>query len=341
LILAVFVGGALTLFAARARVMEPLGVFGPVSRETALVLNNVLLAVSALVIFVGTMWPFVAEMVFDRIVSVGPPFFDAAFTPFFVALAVILPVGAMLAWKRGSLRAAMQPLIPALILALSLGALAFALQTGRTALGPVGAALGAWVILGALTDLWARTGREGVSARMARLTRLPRADWGKTTAHTGMGITLIGVATLTAWSVEDIRVVRDGERFPVGAYELELRGVERVEGPNYVATLAHVAIFDGGEEVGLVHPEKRFYPVAGMPTTEAGIDNGFTRDVYVVIGDPQDGGGWAIRTYIRPFANWIWGGAILMALGGLISLTDRRLRLAPGAARAPKAVPAE
>jgi cytochrome c-type biogenesis protein CcmF len=336
LILAVFVGGALMLYAWRAPAMEAKGVFAAVSRESALVMNNVLLAVAALVVFVGTIWPLIADLAFGRIVSVGPPFFDAAFPPFFVALSAILPVGAMLAWKRGGLGRTVVRLWPAAALALALGALAYAIQTQSTALGPIGVALGSWVIAGSAMDLWARTGTSGA----ARLARLPRADWGRAVAHAGLGVTIIGVACLTAWSVEDIRVAREGERFAVGPVTLELQGVERVEGPNYVATLAHVAVLEGERQVGLVHPEKRFYPVAGMPTTEAGILNGFWRDVYVVIGDPQTGGGWAVRTYIRPFANWIWGGAILMALGGLISLTDRRLRVAAGA-RAPVPVPAE
>ncbi len=340
LILGVFMGGALTLYAARATEMEAKGVFGTVSRESALVLNNILLAVSALVVFIGTIWPLVAEMAFGRVLSVGPPFFDAAFTPFFVVLAIVLPIGSMMAWKRGSLSRTSKPLAGIFILAVALGGLAFALQTGRSALGPIGVILGAWVVLGAGLDLWSRTGRGEFVGRFGRLLRLPRADWGKAVAHAGMGITIFGVAAITAWETEDIRVADVGDRFAVGAHEIELRGVEQAQGPNYVTTMAEMVVYRGGREVAVLYPEKRFYPVAGMPTTEAAIRNGILRDIYLVIGDAQEGGGFAVRTYIKPFANWIWGGAILMALGGLISLSDRRLRVAAGAAKM-RAVPAE
>ena len=366
IILAVFVGGGLLLFALRASTMESKGVFGTVSRETALVANNVLLAVSSFVVFVGTIWPLVIELassnamwrvrgkmiqnpfysigLFDRPeqVSVGPPFFEAAFTPFFVALAIILPVGAMLAWKRGSLRKAIRPIWPVAGLAVACGSLAFAIQTGRSAMGPIGVVLGVWVVGGALVDLWMRTGRGPFAARLARMTRLPRADWGKFTAHSGMGITVFAVAALLAWETEDIRVAQIGDRWQIGIHEVELSAVVEINGPNYFGEGGDMTIFRNGREVGHVFAEKRIYPVAQMPTTEAGIRNGILRDVYVVLGDPQDSGGWAVRTYIKPFANWVWGGAILMALGGFISLTDRRLRVAAGAAKtAPKEVAAQ
>ncbi len=341
LILAIFVGGSLTLYAARAGAMEARGVFSLVSRESALVLNNILLAVSALVVFVGTIWPLFAEIILGRTLSVGAPFFDAAFTPFFVALAVILPPGAMLAWKRGTIGKAMKPLWGVVVLAVALAGLAFALQSGKSALGPVGVALGVWVVFGALTDLWQRTGRQGIAARLGRLARLPRSDWGKAVSHAGLGITIFGIATLTAWQQEDIRTAQIGESFMVGAWEITLESVERAEGPNYSSTFAVMKVSRDGAEVATLHPEKRFYPVAGMPTTEAAIRNGFLRDIYLVIGDAQSNGGYAVRTYIKPFANWIWGGVILMALGGLVSLTDRRLRVAAGATRRPEGVPAE
>ncbi|MGA1179945.1 MAG: heme lyase CcmF/NrfE family subunit [Marivivens sp.] len=340
-ILAVFVGGALTLYAARAGAMEARGVFSLVSRESALVLNNILLAVSSFVVFVGTIWPLFAEIIVGRTLSVGAPFFNAAFTPFMVALAVILPPGAMLAWKRGTIGKAMKPLWGVVVLTVALAGLAFALQTGKSALGPVGVALGVWVVFGALTDLWQRTGRQEMAARLGRLGRLPRSDWGKALSHAGLGITIFGIAGLMAWQQEDIRTAQIGETFTVGAWEITLESVERAEGPNYTSTVAAMGVARDGKEIATLHPEKRFYPVAAMPTTEAAIRNGFLRDIYLVIGDAQSNGGYAVRTYIKPLANWIWGGAILMALGGLVSLTDRRLRVAAGAAKRVEGVPAE
>jgi cytochrome c-type biogenesis protein CcmF len=338
-----FMGAALLLFALRGAALEARGVFAPVSREGALVVNNVLLAVSAAVVFVGTMWPMVAEMAFGRVLSVGPPFFDAAFTPFMVALAVVLPVGAVLAWKRGDLGRAVRQMAAVAVLAVALGALVWALQTGGSILAPVGLALGAWLVGGAAMDLWLRTGREGVGARLRRLARLPRADWGKATAHAGLGVTMFAVAAMLGWQSEDIRAVRAGETFAHGGYDLTLIEVRRLEGPNYLSTMATIEARREGRLVATLYPEKRIYPAAGMPTTEAAIHYRWDRDLYLTLGDPQQDGSWAVRTYIRPFANWLWAGCILMALGGLISLSDRRYRMAAGARRAPppQATPAE
>jgi cytochrome c-type biogenesis protein CcmF len=335
LILAVFTGGALTLYALRAGALEARGVFGTLSRESALVANNVLLSVSCFVVFVGTLWPLVAEMVAGRKLSVGPPFFDAAFTPFAVALAVLVPAGGLLAWKRGDGLRTLRTLAPAAVLAVAAGALAFALQTGRSALGPVGLALGLWVILGAVADLWTRAGRGGARDRLQRLARLPRGDWGKAVAHAGFGISVLAIAAMIAWQREDIRVLQAGESFEIGGNAVRLERIEEVEGPNYTATRGVFAVTPaGGGAAFTLAPEKRFYPAAGMPTTEAGIDYGLWRDVYLVLGDAQSDGGWAVRSYVKPLANWLWAGCIIMALGGVLSLSDRRHRVAAGAARA-------
>ncbi len=347
MILCFFMGGALLLFALRAGAMEAKGVFSTISRESGLVLNNLLLAVSTFVVFIGTIWPLVIEMFTDRTVSVGPPFFNMAFTPFALAMAVAMPLGGMLAWKRAKIDRAVMQLIPALFLAIAAGLLVWAVYSGRSALAPLGIALSVWLVAGSLLDLWSRTGRGALAGRFGRLWRLPRADWGKATAHAGVGLTMFGVAALTGYQLEDIRVAEPGQPYQVGAYEIELLSVaQNVQGPNYISTMAHVAVRDGqGRQIALLHPEKRIYPVAGMPTTEAGIDSGWTRDVYLALGDPQPSGGWALRTWIKPFANWIWGGTIIMALGGLLSLSDRRYRVAAGAAKAPgspaREVPAE
>ena len=342
MILGVFMGGALTLFALRASKMEAKGVFSTLSRESALVANNLLLAVSCFVVFIGTIWPLIAELFFDRKLSVGEPFFNAAFTPFMVALALLLPIGSQLPWKRASGTRLFVPLRTGIILALASTALVFAVQTGHSSLGPIGAGLGVWVVWGALADLWQRSGRDAVTTRLGRLTRLPRADWGKATAHAGFGVTLFAIAAMNAWSLEDIRILKLGESFTIGGYDVQLAGVKDTDGANYTATVAEMRVTRGGALITTQYPEKRFYPVQGMPTTEAAIHQGLTRDLYFVIGDPQKDGGWAVRAYVKPFADWIWAGTLLMALGGLVSLTDRRYRAAAGASRsAPKGLPAE
>lgn len=341
MILAVFMGGALTLFAFRAGSMEAKGIFAMVSRESALVANNLLLSVAAFVIFIGTIWPLVAELFFDRKLSVGEPFFNAAFAPFAVGLAVVLPFGAMMPWKRGDLGRAVRGLVPAMALAVAAGLLVWAVQAKQSTLGPLGVGLGLWVLLGAIVDIASRTGRGDLSDRLGRFLRLPRADWGKAVAHGGLGVTIFAVSAMLAWKTEDIRVVEIGGTFPLGKYEVTLANVEEVHGPNYFSTMATMEVRQNGGLVAVLNPEKRVYPVAAMPTTEAAIDYGFLRDIYLVIGDRQANGGWAVRSYIEPFANWLWAGCLLMAFGGLLSLSDRRYRVAAGASRRPAAVPAE
>ena len=339
IIMGIFMGGALVLFAFRASTMQARGVFSMVSRESALLTNNLLLAVSCFVVFVGTMWPLVAEMFFDRKLSVGPPFFNMAFTPFMTMLGIIMPVGAMMSWKRASLAKAFWPLRYVFVLALAIGGLIWALQSGRSLIGPMGTFLGAWLVMGALIDLTSRTGR---NFGVRRLLRLPRSDWGKSVAHAGLGVTIFGIAGLTSWQSEDIRVAQIGQAFDVGEYTLILEKVEEFQGPNFLSTMGFITLSKNGREIAQMRPEKRIYPVAQMPTTEAAIDYNLIRDVYVVIGDAQQNGGWAIRTYIKPLTNWIWIGCALMALGGFLSLSDRRFRVAVGARKIqPKTVSVE
>jgi cytochrome c-type biogenesis protein CcmF len=342
LLLGVFMGGALLLFALRAGALEARGVFAVVSREGALVANNLLLSVAAFVVFIGTIWPLVGEVLLGRALSVGAPFFNAAFTPFMVALALILPIGAVLPWKRGTLGRAMRAMAPAAVLALALLLLAYAFQTQRSALGPIGLGLGAWAVAGAVIDLWQRSGRGTLGARLSRLTRLPRADWGKAMSHAGFGIVVFGVAAMMAWVVEDIRVLKPGETYALGPFDITFADVRHIEGPNYLSTMIDLEVRRAGTLVTELHPEKRSYIFAAMDTTEAAISQGAVHDIYIALGDEQAGGGYALRSYLKPFANWLWFGAVLMGLGGLMSLTDRRYRVAAGAARKPVlAQPAE
>jgi len=186
-------------------------------------------------------------------------------------------------------------------------------------------------VMGVLIELYQRTGRD--LGKWKRLKRLPLADWGKATAHAGLGITIFGVAGITAWQVEDIRVMEIGDSAIISGFTVTLDNVEELRGPNYLTTMADIKLSRNGSFLANLHPERRYYPVAEMPTTEAGIDSGLWRDVYVVVGDAQPEGGYAVRTFIKPLANWIWTGAIIMALGGLLSLFDRRYRVGSVAIR--------
>ena len=327
IILGVFMGGALILFSLRSSAMEAQGIFSLVSRETALISNNLLLAVSAFVVFFGTIWPLVAELFFDRKLSVGPPFFNAAFTPFMILLGLILPLGSNLSWKRAYLTNTVKKLLPVLILCLCFSGFIWSIQTGQSLIGPMGVFLGTWIVVGTLVDLLSKLGS---SKSVRRLIFLPRADYGKFFAHVGLGVTMFAIAALTSWEKEDIRVVPIGSSWALGSYELKLENIIETRGPNYFSTMGIIQVSKKGLAITTLRPEKRNYPIAQMPTTEAAIDYRFSRDLYVVLGDKQSDKAWTVRTYLKPFTNWIWGGCALMAFGGFLSLTDRRLRIAAG-----------
>ena len=330
IILGVFMGGALILFSLRSSAMEAQGIFSLVSRETALISNNLLLAVSAFVVFFGTIWPLVAELFFDRKLSVGPPFFNAAFTPFMILLGLILPLGSNLSWKRAYLTNTVKKLLPVLILCLCFSGFIWSIQTGQSLIGPMGVFLGTWIVVGTLVDLLSKLGS---SKSVRRLMFLPRADYGKFFAHVGLGVTMFAIAALTSWEKEDIRVVPIGSSWALGSYELKLENVIETRGPNYFSTMGIIQVSKKGLAITTLRPEKRNYPIAQMPTTEAAIDYRISRDLYVVLGDKQSDKAWTVRTYLKPFTNWIWGGCALMAFGGFLSLTDRRLRIAVGSKR--------
>ena len=330
IILGFFMGGALILFSFRSGAMESHSVFSLASRETALISNNVLLAVSAFVIFLGTIWPLVAELFFDRKLSVGPPFFNAAFTPFMILLGLILPLGSNLSWKRASIIKTFKKFLAVFVLCICLSGFIWSIQTGQSLIGPIGVFLGSWIVMGTIIDLLSKLGN---SRSMGRLMFLPRADFGKFFAHFGLGVTMFAIAALSSWEKEDIRVVSIGSSWNVGSYDLKLDNVVEVRGPNYFSTMGIIAVSKEGSELITLRPEKRNYPIAQMPTTEAAIDYRISRDLYVVLGDQQSENAWTVRTYLKPFANWIWGGCAMMALGGILSLTDRRLRIAAGSKR--------
>ena len=334
-ILAAFLGGGLVLFALRADRMVSRSGFRLVSREGALVLNNLLLTTAAIVVFLGTVWPMVMELGWQRAVSVGPPFYNLAVTPFVVALFIILPLGALLPWKRGDLAKAGSRVFAPYLLALAVTALVFAIASGGSILTPIGIGLGVWLFGGAVRDLWLRAGR------WSRLRLLSGADWGRVLAHAGLGVTLIGIAASLGFNSELLTTMRPGDLAKIGGYEVQLQRVERVEGPNYLADRATLDVRRGGASIAVLQPERRFYPVAGMPTTEAAIRTRIGNDIYLVIGEPQGDGSFAMRFYVKPMAVWIWFGAFMMAIGGTCSLFDRRFRLGAPVARASKSVAAE
>jgi len=335
-ILVVATGGSLALYAWRAPQMAPEGVFAPVSRESGLILNNLLLSVATAVVFIGTLYPLFVEALTDNKISVGPPFFNMGFSPLMIAILIAMPVGAALPWKRGDLPRVMKKLWTAAALSLLVGAMFAMWRTGGPLFAPLGIALAFWAIFGVIVDLAERVKLGRVPARetLRRLARLPRSAWGQALAHMGMGVCAFGIVGITAWESEDIRVAQAGDMIPLAGYDIRFDGVERTQGPNYRIDGGQFTIFRDGRQIAELVSEKRFYPVQRTQTTEAGIRASLVEDIYIVIGDRQEDGGWAVRSYVKPFANWIWLGALIMTLGGILSLTDRRHRVgAPNRAK--------
>ncbi len=339
--LGIVVGGSLLLYAARAPRLRNAGEFDLVSRETSLLLNNILLVVAAGSILLGTLYPLILDALGIGKISVGPPYFNAVFVPLTAPLALLLGIGALARWRRDSLRrlaALLWPeflfsLVAALVLLPLLG---FPFRPAAA----FGLFLAVWVAASTLRGLRERIRGRGLPA----LRQVPRHFWGMTVAHLGVGIFITGVTLTSIYSVEkDVRLA-PGDSFELGGYRFRLERIEKIKGPNYSADRGLVIASRNGERVARLHPEKRNYFTSPMPMTEAGIDPGLTRDLFVALGQPLgEEGAWSVRLYYKPFVRWIWLGGVIMALGGILGAADRRYyRLArrhriPAGATAPEA----
>ncbi|WP_029354075.1 heme lyase CcmF/NrfE family subunit [Bosea sp. 117] len=344
-ILVAFIGGSLALFAWRAPLLRQGGIFAPVSREGALVLNNLLLTASAAAVLVGTLYPLALEAFNGEKITVGPPYFNVTVGALMLPVAFAMPFGPLLAWKRGDLVGVGQRLMAAFALALVAAGVVAVATEGGPVLAPFGIGLAAFVILGAVTDLAERAGLGRVSpgTMLARLRGLPRAAYGTMLAHAGIGICLLGIVAETSWSSERIIGAKPGDAFPVGGFELRLERLEPRTGPNYRDVAAVFSVRRGGVEEGTVESSKRIFTARNMPTTEAGIRTFGFSQLYVSVGDELPGGGIGVRAYYKPLVTLIWLGAVVMALGGALSLSDRRLRVGapkPARRKQPAALPA-
>ena len=335
-ILAIFCGGALSLFAVRVSALKAGGIFAPISREGALVLNNVLLTVACGTVLIGTLYPLGLEAVTGAKISVGPPYFNATFGPLMLALLVAVPFGPFLAWKRGDVYGAMQRLMWAGAVAFAGIVLSLAIGGRGPWLAPLGIGLGLWVIAGAIAEIVhrARLGSVTLAVSMQRLAGLPRSTWGTAIAHAGAGLMTIGIVTMTAYQSEKVLVMRGGETAEIGGYALTFKGVAPRRGPNYREDVGVLDVMRAGRPVVELNPAKRLYDAPRQTTSEAGIHASWRGDLYAVLGDAQTEGGHVVRLYFNPFVRFIWIGTLIMFFGGLMSLTDRRLRVgAPQRAR--------
>jgi cytochrome c-type biogenesis protein CcmF len=343
-IMTLFTGGGLALFALRARDLRQGGIFAPLSREGALVLNNILLTTACATVLVGTLYPLLLEALTGAKISVGPPYFNLTFVPLMLPLLIALPFGPYLAWKRGDLLGAAQRLLFAAMLAVVVLVIALAAFYRGPLLAPFGLALGVFVMAGAASELAsrARLGSVPLAEAWRRLKGQPRSHFGTTLAHFGVGLLVVGVVATSAYREERILVMKPGEEVKLAGYSLAFRGVAPATGPNYREEIGLFDVTRAGAAIVKLEPSKRLYDMPPQPTTEAGIHASWRGDLYVVLGDQQKGGGYAVRVYFNPLVRFIWIGALIMFLAGAVSLSDRRLRVgAPGRARPFAAAPAE
>jgi cytochrome c-type biogenesis protein CcmF len=336
-ILVGFIGGAFTLFAWRAPMLRGGGIFAPVSREGALVVNNLLLSACAATVFVGTLYPLALEAMTGEKISVGAPFFNLTFGPLFLPLMFLIPFGQALAWKRGDLLGVAQRLAGVVLLSfLAVAALA-AVATGAPYLYALGVGLGLFVILGSLAEIAGRVWRRGAGAAILaqRALGLPLSAWGTALAHAGLGVSLIGIAA-TGWGVETIGAFKVGDMVGVGPYQLRIESVAPRSAANYRENVARMTVLRDGAEVTTLEPSKRMYTTRQMPTTEAGIATIGLGQVYIALAEEMKEGEVGMRAYWKPWVLLIWIGSLVMAAGGTLSGADRRVRV--GAAR--RAAPA-
>lgn len=328
-ILGIFIGGAFVLFAWRAPMLKAGGIFAPISREGALVLNNLILTVATATVLTGTLYPLVLETLTGEKISVGAPFFNMTFGLLMLPLLVAVPFGPVLAWKRGDLLGALQRLYVFAGLALVAGLVFFYIQNGGPVLAIFGLVLGFWGMIGAFADLWYRGNfaKVGLSVGLRRLAGLPRSVFGTAIAHFGLGVTVLGIFAATTFGTETVVEMKQGASVDVGGYSLTYDGLRDAVGPNYTEQRGHFAVSRGGVQVADVWSSKRLYTARRMPTTEAGILTFGLSQLYVSLGDAMESGGMVVRIWWKPFILCIWGGALVMMVGGFVSLSDRRLRV--------------
>ena len=323
-------GAALILFAVRAQNLAPGGTFKLISREAAIIANNILLSIILFTVFLGTFWPSFADLIFNRSVSVGPPYFNAVTMPFAFLLTSLMAFGALASWKRARGWALVKKLQTAAGLSLALLLAVGWITRGGPLFALLGAFMGIWTLAGVITDIALRAGIDkaaSLSSLWRRLLGLPRSFWGMAAAHTGVGLTILGMTGTALWVEENAAVMQPGDTLSIAQYTLHYDKLEDLQIANYTTRMATFSLQNGDNTIATLTPERRFYPVAGQPTTEAAIIPRYASDIYVALGEQRDNG-IVVRAWYHPLVYLMWSGAIIMSLGGLISLSDRRYRAA-------------
>jgi cytochrome c-type biogenesis protein CcmF len=330
-LLGIVTGGSLLLYAARAPFIRDTSRHGLVSKESLLLLNNILLVTASASILLGTLYPLVLDALKLGKISVGSPYFASVFAPLMAPIFLLAGIGPMLAWREAALGALLRRVRYLALASLALGILSAAVFWNIADLKTLaGLSLAFWLAGGIGFTLWNRLRLRG--GLRAGLASQSRSVYGMTLAHTGLAVFLVGVVLSNGYSEEKIVKLAPGEAVALADYSVKFKGVETVQGPNYVAKQGEFHVIDGESEIAVLKSQKRVYKVQRNTMTEAAIDPGLTRDLYVALGEEMDGGAWSVRVYYKPFMRWVWLGGLLMLAGGLCSASDRRYRLAAAAA---------
>ncbi|MBU6467812.1 MAG: heme lyase CcmF/NrfE family subunit [Betaproteobacteria bacterium] len=315
--LALVIGGSLTLFAWRAPKVGDGGSFKLISRETFLLVNNVLLVVAAASVLLGTIYPMVIDAMNMGKLSVGPPYFDLVFVPLMLPLLLVLPVGSVTNWKRDKIWQLLKELRWDFVIAIVVGGAVPLLMGQFHLMSAVGIAVAAWIIIAVIKQVWA----------WRKMVTIPAWFWGMQFAHFGLALFVIGVTMVKSYELERDVKMAPGDTLTVDGTTFRLVGIEQVPGPNYSAVRGTVTYANNGQLDGQLFPEKRSYFSSAMPTTEAAIHSTIARDIYVSLGQPLGDGSWSMRVYVKPFVSWIWAGCLFMALGGIVAASDKRYRI--------------
>ena len=326
-LLVVVVGTSLVIYAWRAPRVKSTAQFSLVSRETLILGNNILLVVATGSVLLGTIYPLILDAMDLGKISVGPPYFNAVFVPLMIPLIALMAFGPLVRWKEDDINRIVKIYRIPLVVSIVLGVLIPIVLFGNVyPMVAVGVVLAVWVASATCIDLWHRVKHK--KDKLRGLVSQPASYWGMHIAHLGMAVTIVGIALTSYYSEErDVRM-STGDSVEVAGHTFTFQGVRHVEGPNFISDTATITVTKNGKDVATMHTEKRIYRVQTMPMTEAGIDPGLFRDLYVALGEQLPDGSWPVRVYVKPFVRWIWLGSIFMAVGGLLAVIDRRYRLA-------------
>jgi cytochrome c-type biogenesis protein CcmF len=328
LILVLATGGALALYALRISQVQKGSSFAGVSRESGLVLNNALLMVSLTTVFIGTFYPLLIDLMTNDKISIGPPFYNRTFVPLFIPILIIMVLGPFLKWKRDELSPALKKLFWPLIIAVLTIILAVVFNAGKYLLTAIAQGLAAWIVAGSFWVLIKRIklGSSALSESWKLLTSTPRAYFGLLLGHVGLGLVVGAIATVTTWQQENIVAMKIGEQTSISDIQIKLTGVERVQGPNYVADRGTFELSQSGLVYKIKTAERRSYQLQNMQTNQTAIHTNLISNIYIAMGEPDQNNAWVVRIYYHPLAPWLWLGGFIMAFGGFISLSDRHFR---------------